>query len=165
MMWMEFECEAWFVAEPPLARQHLFRVVCGCPKGLLDEENFGKLFLSFFLTVFCWEFNISEARIQAGWNVATHYRCASKVTILLLFRVCKWGVGITSSACLLPGASRLKSFGRLALFFFTNSFERAQFRRPISHKRREVYFTGDQLRSFKFPFARQHSRVASHIAD
>ena len=35
------------VAEPPLARQHFFRIVCGCPKGLLEAENFGKLFLSF----------------------------------------------------------------------------------------------------------------------
>jgi len=49
-MWMKIECGAYFVAEPPLARQHFFQVVCGCPKGLLDAENFGKLFLSFLPT-------------------------------------------------------------------------------------------------------------------
>jgi hypothetical protein len=35
------------VAELPPGRQHFFRIVCGCPRGFLDAENFGKLFLSF----------------------------------------------------------------------------------------------------------------------
>jgi hypothetical protein len=52
-----------------------------------------------------------------------------------------------------------------ALSAGANGFERAEFRRPISHKRREFRFTGDQVCSFKFSFARQHSRVAPDIAD
>jgi hypothetical protein len=52
MMWMGIKCGAWSVAEPPRARQHFFWG-CGCwPRGVLDAENFGKLFLSFFLTGF-----------------------------------------------------------------------------------------------------------------
>jgi hypothetical protein len=47
-MWMEFQCEAPFVAEAPPARQHFFLVVCSCPEGLLDTEDFGKLFFEFF---------------------------------------------------------------------------------------------------------------------
>jgi hypothetical protein len=76
--------EVWSVvcSGPPLARQHF---VCGCPEGLLDVGNFGKLFLSSFVTVFCPGIQILEARIQDGWDVATRYRCAPKVTILLLF--------------------------------------------------------------------------------
>jgi hypothetical protein len=53
----------------------------------LDAENFGKLFLSFFVTVSLPGIQISEAGIQAGWKVATRYRYASKVTMSLLFRV------------------------------------------------------------------------------
>jgi len=48
--WMGFQCEAPFVAESPLGYQHFFQVVFGCPKGLLDAENFGKLFLRFLPT-------------------------------------------------------------------------------------------------------------------
>jgi hypothetical protein len=36
------------VAELLRMRQHFFRFVCGCRGDLLDAENFGKLFLSFF---------------------------------------------------------------------------------------------------------------------
>src|SRR4029077_5446353 len=80
------------------------------------------------------------------------------VTILSLFRLRRQG--------LWAGADRVHPEGvRLALLRFTNSFECAKFRGPFSWQRREVYFTGDQLRSFKFPFARQHSRVAPHIAE
>jgi len=75
------------VAELPSGRQHFFRFVCGCPKGLLDAENFGKLFLRVFSDGSCSEYNNSEARIQDGWNVETRYRCAPKVTILLPIRV------------------------------------------------------------------------------
>src|SRR4249919_1798992 len=52
-----------------------------------------------------------------------------------------------------------------ALSAGAHGFERAEFRRPISHKWREFRFTGDQVCSFKFSFARQHSRVAPDIAD
>ena len=48
-MWMAFKCGAKFVSGTALTRQHF---VCGCPEGLLDVGNFGKLFLSFFLTAF-----------------------------------------------------------------------------------------------------------------
>jgi hypothetical protein len=44
------------VAESPPARQHFFRVVCGCPNGLLDAENFGKLFLA-SSEGFRWKYN------------------------------------------------------------------------------------------------------------
>jgi hypothetical protein len=47
MMWMEFECEAWFVAEPPLARQHFSSFVVWLPWVLLDAQKFGKLFFRF----------------------------------------------------------------------------------------------------------------------
>jgi hypothetical protein len=53
----------------------------------MGPENFGKLILSFFVTVFAGNSTLSEARIQAGWNIATRYRCTPKVTIQLLFRV------------------------------------------------------------------------------
>lgn len=95
------------VAELPLGRQHFFRIACGCPKGLLDAKIFSKLFLS-FSDGSCSESNVSEARIQAGWNVTTPYRCARKVTIVLLIRVSQYGVETKSRACLLAGASRLK---------------------------------------------------------
>ena len=49
---MEFKCEAQLVAKLPLSRQHFFRIVCGCPRGLLDKENLGKLFFS-YSKVFC----------------------------------------------------------------------------------------------------------------
>jgi hypothetical protein len=52
------------VAELPPVRQHFFRVVCGCPRGLLNAENFGKLFLTFFLMVLAGNTTILEARIQ-----------------------------------------------------------------------------------------------------
>jgi hypothetical protein len=60
--------------------------VCGCPEGLLDVGNFGKLFLSFFLTAFAGIQHLVGEN-SSPWNVATRYRCAPKVTILLLFRV------------------------------------------------------------------------------
>jgi hypothetical protein len=63
------------------------------------------------------------------------YRCAPKVTILLLFRACNRALALSSSACLLPAASRLKSLGRFALFFVANSFESAVFRGTLSDER------------------------------
>src|SRR5215211_5148600 len=75
------------------------------------------------------------------------------------------GVETKGSACLLPGTSRLKSLGRLTLFFFANSFERAVFRGALADERRKFYFADDRIGCFKLAFARQHSRVASHIAD
>jgi hypothetical protein len=47
MMWMEFQCEAWFVAEPPLARQHFSSFVVWLPRVLLGVRTFGKLFFRF----------------------------------------------------------------------------------------------------------------------
>jgi hypothetical protein len=47
-MWTEIECERIFVAEPPLARQHFFQVVCGYPKGLFENAAFWQAFLNFF---------------------------------------------------------------------------------------------------------------------
>jgi hypothetical protein len=44
---MEFEMKSAIVAVVPLVRQHFFRVMCGCPVGLLDAEKFSKAFLSF----------------------------------------------------------------------------------------------------------------------
>jgi hypothetical protein len=90
--------------------------VCGCPGDLLDAENFGKLFLSFFVTVSLPGIQISEAGIQAGWKVATRYRYASKVTMSLLFPCPHYGVEIKSSAYI-PRASRLKSRRARAIFF------------------------------------------------
>jgi hypothetical protein len=43
-MWMDFECETLFLAKTRGARQHFFLFFA---LGLLDAENFGKLFLSF----------------------------------------------------------------------------------------------------------------------
>jgi hypothetical protein len=43
-MWTEFECETWFVAEPPLARQHFSSFVVWLPWVLLDARALGKLF-------------------------------------------------------------------------------------------------------------------------
>ena len=45
-----------------LTRQHFFQVVCGSPGGLLDAENFGKLFLSFFA-----EQRTRISRIYTDW--------------------------------------------------------------------------------------------------
>jgi hypothetical protein len=45
---MEFECETQFPAKQLVTRQHFFQFVCSCPKGVLDGENFGKLFFCFF---------------------------------------------------------------------------------------------------------------------
>ena len=38
---------AAIAAEPPLGRQHFFRVVCGCPGGLSDAGNLASFFLDF----------------------------------------------------------------------------------------------------------------------
>ena len=40
------ECLFW--AEPALTRQHFFQFLDDCPRGLLETENFGKLFFNFF---------------------------------------------------------------------------------------------------------------------
>ena len=135
------------------------------PKGFIGYRKFWQAFFEFFLTILARNLtNISEARIQAGWNVATRYRCAPKVTIVLLIHVSQDGVEIRSRARLRAGASRLK-FGWLALFFFANSFERPVLRRSVSDEWRETRFAGDQIRSVKFSFERQGSRVTPHIAD
>ena len=44
-------------------------------------------------------------------------------------------------------------------------FERAVLRRSVSDEWRKVHFAGDQIRSFKFSFERQSSRVTPHIAE
>jgi len=57
MMWMEFWVWSVVCSGIATSAQTLFpSCVWGCPKGLLEAENFGKLFLSFF-SRFCWEFN------------------------------------------------------------------------------------------------------------
>jgi hypothetical protein len=55
------------------------------PRGFIGCRKFWQSFFEFFRGS-CWESNLSE-----GWNVATRYRCASKVTIVLLFRVQQYG--------------------------------------------------------------------------
>ena len=55
--------------------------------------------------------------------------------------------------------------GRLALFFFANSFERAVFRGTLSDERGKFYFAGHRIGCFKFSFERQSSRVAANIAE
>jgi hypothetical protein len=80
------------------------------------------------------------------------------VTVLLLFRLCRHGSyvdadGVQSQA------------GRLGLLFFTNSFESPVLRRSVSDERREIDFAGDQIRSVKFSFERQGSRVTPHIPE
>ena len=76
MKWMGFQCEAPFVAESPLGYQHFFQVVCGCPKGLLDAENFGKLYLSFFPTVFAENSKSRKPEFRTGgmWQRAIDAR-------------------------------------------------------------------------------------------
>ena len=87
MMWMDFECEPPFVAEPPQPRQHFFPVVYDCPKGLLGPENFGKLFLSFFRQFVLGIQHLgSQNSGRMECRKALSMR-APKVTILLLFRV------------------------------------------------------------------------------
>ena len=132
--------------------------------GLSDAENSGKLFLSFVPTILARNpANISKSELRR-WNVATRYQCAPKVTIMLLIRVSQHGVEIRSRARLRAGASRLQ-FGRLALLFFANSFERSVLRRSVSDEWREIRFAGDQIRTVKFSFERQGSGVAPHIAE
>ena len=122
-------------------------------------------FFEFLLTILARNpANISKVRIQAGWNVATRYQCAPKVTIMLLIRVSQHGVEIRSRARLRAGASHLQ-FGRPALLFFADSFERSVLRRSVSDEWREIRFAGDQIRIVKFSFERQGSRVAPHIAE
>jgi hypothetical protein len=58
--------KAAVVAGLPLGRQHFFRIVCGCPKGLFDPENFGKLFLSFFVTIFAGNRRSRKPETQTG---------------------------------------------------------------------------------------------------
>ena len=158
MKWMEFQCEAPFVAESPLGYQHLFQVVCGCPKGLLNTQTFGKLFFNSLRTADlagqcdC----ATEGPGRRVWNAPSS--ALAMVTVLLLFRLCRHGSyvdadGVHSQA------------GRLALLFFANSFESPVLRRSVSDEWREIHFAGDQIRSVKFSFERQGSRVTPHIAD
>jgi len=44
---MEFKVKSAIVAERWVGRQHLFRIVCGCPRGLFGAGNFGKPFFRF----------------------------------------------------------------------------------------------------------------------
>jgi len=125
------------VAEPPLGRQHFFRVVCGCPKGLLDAENFGKLFWV-FSDGSCWESNIWEARTQAGWNVAARHRCAPKVTIVLLISVPNMALKLNVAHAVWNSRRSDYSFSRTALNVPAS--------RSVSDEWREIHFAGTKER-------------------
>jgi hypothetical protein len=83
-MWMD-GIEVWSVvcSGTALTRQHFFQVVYWLPWGFIGCRKFWQAFFKFFSDVFLPGIQISEARIQDGWNVAARYRCAPKVTILL----------------------------------------------------------------------------------
>ena len=91
--------------------------MCGCPGDLLDAENFGKLFLSFFLTVFCREFKSREGEIQAGWKRRNALSIPVESDNVVTIPCPHYGVEIKNSAYLLPRASRLKSRRVRAIFF------------------------------------------------
>ena len=74
--------------------------------------------------------------------LATPYRYAPKVTILLLFRMAQQGGVAQRTARPLGGASRLK-IRSLGLMFFANGFEGAMLRWPLSNGWGEFYFTDD----------------------
>ena len=111
-MWMESSKERRCSGTATGASTLFPNCVCGCPKGLLDAENFGKLFLTFFQQ-FLQESHISEARDSNRSNAATRYRCALKVTI----HFAQDGVEIRSRACLRAGTSRLKIQGARPISF------------------------------------------------
>ena len=142
-------------ALPPW-RQHFFRIVCGCPRDLLDEENFGKLFLSFFrrfLPGFQHVGSQNSNRMECPCALSMRSDSNNRVTI----DVSQRGVEITSRECLRASASRL--------LFFANCFERPVLRRSVSDGWREIRFASDQIRIVKFSFERQVSRVTPHIAE
>ena len=56
MMWMEFMVKRAVRSVTATNASTLFPGCVWLPPGFIGSENFGKLFLSFFLTVFCREF-------------------------------------------------------------------------------------------------------------
>jgi len=95
--------------------------------------------------------------------LATPYRYAPKVTILLLFRMAQQGAVTQRTARPLGGASRLK-IRSLCLLFLANGFEGAMLRWPLSNGWGEFYFPGDQIRCFEFSVEHQTPSVPSDVA-
>ena len=85
--------------------------------------------------------------------LATPYRYAPKVTILLLFRMARQGAVTKVQHAPLGRASRFK-VRSLCLLFFANGFEGTMLRWPLSNGWGEFYFPGDQIGSFELSSAR-----------
>ena len=80
-------------------------------------RKFWQAFFEFFSDGSCWGIQHPVGENSARWNVATRYRCAPKVTILLLFRVGNMALKSKVAAYLLPGVACLTSWGGSRYFF------------------------------------------------
>jgi len=63
-MWMESSKERRCSGTATGASTLFPNCVCGCPKGLLDAENFGKLFLTFFSTILAGIAHLGSQRLK-----------------------------------------------------------------------------------------------------
>src|SRR5262249_3995231 len=85
LRWMEFQCEAFFVAEPPLPRQHFFRFCGVMARVLLDTQTLCKLFFQVFQPRITWIERIPENsqpgpfRSRLLWR-AINYQVSANVT-------------------------------------------------------------------------------------
>jgi hypothetical protein len=64
-----------------------------------------------------------------------------------------------------PAARQSTNAPAFALFFGANGFECAVLCWSVSDERGEVHLASDQIRSFKFSFARQRSGVAPDVTE
>src|SRR6476660_5089105 len=89
-MWMD-GIQVWSAvcSGTALTHQHFFQVVCGCPGGLFDAENFGKLFLVFFCrnrdANFINLLGLDRSKPHGNWCNPCLVFPHAKVTALLLF--------------------------------------------------------------------------------
>jgi hypothetical protein len=77
-MWMEFECGAQSVAEPPLARVNTFSGLCVVVPGFYWMKKFRQAFFEFFLRLFSWEADRLEGQNSPGMNVARRFSMRSE---------------------------------------------------------------------------------------
>ena len=103
------ECLFW--AEPALTRQHFFQFLDDCPRGLLETENFGKLFFNFF----------RKSRASIGIR-CFGTKCVGKVSQMLFVR---HGLQqFRDCVCIFRG-SHTSNKRRLTLLLFADRFKRA----------------------------------------
>ena len=182
----------WSVAcsETATNTSTLFPVfVYGSPRVYWMQKISASFFLSFY-----GRFMLGNPTSPESWmKCRTRHRCAPKVIILSLFHIrntllklqvarasslalravcaggtrCPQRVGNAASRFCdrLAAASRSTNALAFALFFSANGFECAVLRWSVSDERGEVHLAGDQIRSFKFSFARQRSGVAPDVTE